>query len=121
MMIGFVVRRCAVELGRTPTAAEFTSWANAFRDSGGKSARVFGRSISETEARLILKHQGRLVSAKSAAAGEAFVELEEITPRELVAREVISLDEARRRLAGRNRSGQPRLHARAIRLRRRRP
>jgi hypothetical protein len=121
MMIGFVVRRCAVELGRAPTAAEFASWANTYRDTGGQSARVFGRSISETEAHLILKHQGRLVSAKSAAGGEEYVELQEVAPRDVAAREVVSLDEARRRLARRNRSGQPRLHARAIRLRRRRP
>lgn len=118
MMIGFVVRRCAVELGRAPTAAEFAHWANTYRN--GKDARVFGRSISENEARLILEHQGRLVSAKSAAPGEAYVEPEEVSPRELADREVISLDEARQRLARRRRSGHPRLDARSVRLRRRR-
>jgi hypothetical protein len=121
MMVGFVVRRCAVDLGHAPTAAEFANWANTYREDTGKNGRVFGRSISESEARLILKHQSRLVSAKSAAASEEHVEPEEIAPRDLAAREVINLDEARRRLARRNRSGQPRLHARSVRLRRRRP
>jgi hypothetical protein len=120
MMIGFVVRRCAVELGRTPSAIEFAHWANTYRDDEGNHARVFGRAISETEARLILQHQGRLVSAKSAAAGEEYVAPEEISPREFAAREVVSLDEARRRLARRKRSGQPRPDGRTIRLRRRR-
>ena len=120
MMIGFVVRRCTVELGRAPTAAEFAHWANTYRDDERKNGRVFGRSISESEARLILAHQGRLVSAKGAAAGEEYVEPKEISPRELAAREVISLDEARQRLARRSRSGQPRLDGRSLRLRRRR-
>lgn len=120
MMIGFVVRRCAVELGRAPTAAEFAHWANTPRDDEGKNTRVFGRSISESEARLILEHQGRLVSAKSATSAEKYVEQEEISPRELAEREVISLDEARQRLARRRRSGQPRLDARSVHLRRRR-
>ena len=120
MMIGFVVRRCAVELGRAPTAAEFARWANEEREDEGRNGRIFGRSISETDARLILKHQGRLVSAKSAAAGEEYIAPEEISPRELAAREVISLDEARTRLARRNGSGQPRLDGRSVRLRRRR-
>ena len=33
MMIGFVVRRCTVELGRAPTPAEFAAWANASDDA----------------------------------------------------------------------------------------
>jgi hypothetical protein len=120
MMIGFVVRRCTVELGRAPTAAEFAYWANTYRDEEGRSARVFGRAISESEARLILKHQGRLVSAKSATSREVYVEAEEISPRDLAAREVISLDEARQRLARGKRSGHPRIDVRSVRLRRRR-
>jgi hypothetical protein len=121
MMIGFVVRRCAVELGRTPTASEFAQWANKHRGEEGEHGRIFGRSITEGEARLILAHQARLVSAKSASASEEYVEPEELSPRELAAREVISLDEARQRLARRGRSGQPRMNARSVRLRRRRP
>jgi hypothetical protein len=71
MMLGFVVRRCAVELGRAPTAAEFAAWANA-GDQGG--VHVFGRAISEADARLILRHQARLVTARSAARDEQWVE-----------------------------------------------
>jgi hypothetical protein len=71
MMIGFVVRRCAVELGRTPTAAEFAAWANS--DSADRAHR-FGRPISEAEARLILRHQSRLVSARDATAEETWAD-----------------------------------------------
>jgi hypothetical protein len=70
MMIGFVVRRCVVELGRRPTAAEFAAWAN------GGTANIFGRPISEAEAELILRHQARLVTAKSAADDEQYVEFD---------------------------------------------
>ncbi|MDX2171457.1 MAG: hypothetical protein SF182_30615 [Deltaproteobacteria bacterium] len=71
MMIGFVVRRCAVELGRMPTAHEFAAWANA---GDARPAHVFGRPISIAEAQLILRHQARLVSARSASAEEAWID-----------------------------------------------
>ncbi|MGD9763884.1 MAG: hypothetical protein AB7V27_09245 [Candidatus Binatia bacterium] len=77
MMIGFVVRRCAVELGRTPSAADFARWANG---QNGASAHVFGRPISEAEARVILHHQSRLVTARSAAPEEEWVEVDELGP-----------------------------------------
>lgn len=64
MMLGFLVRRCAVALGHAPTPAEFAAWAN------GGYPRVFGRAISEAEARVILRHQARLVTARSATAAE---------------------------------------------------
>ena len=70
MMIGFVVRRCTVELGHAPTAAEFADWAN------GGNVHLFGRPISEAEAGVILRHQRRLVTARSAAAEERYVELD---------------------------------------------
>jgi hypothetical protein len=76
MMIGFVVRRCAVELGRAPTPAEFAAWANAGET---RPAHVFGRPISVAEAQLILRHQARLVSARSASSGEAWAEVDELT------------------------------------------
>lgn len=72
MMIGFVVRRCVVELGRTPTAEEFAAWAN------GGETRLFGRAITVDEAALILRHQARLVTAKSAAPDEQYVDCDEI-------------------------------------------
>jgi hypothetical protein len=61
MMLGFVVRQCAVELGHTPDAAEFVEWAN--NRSGFKgSYRVFGRSISLDEASAILRNPDRMVA-----------------------------------------------------------
>ena len=91
MMIGFVVRRCTIELGRRPTAAEFAVWANARR---GRDAHLFGRPISEAEAGLILRHQARLVTAKSAAPDEQYVEVDEFAA---AGPNVIRLDQARAR------------------------
>lgn len=68
MMLGFVVRRCAVDLGRAPSAAELAIWAN----DGDSRLRPFGRSITEREAQLILDHQSRLVSAQSATGFERY-------------------------------------------------
>jgi hypothetical protein len=93
MMIGFVVRRCTIELGHAPTPAEFAHWANA-GDRG--AAHVFGRPLSEDEAGLILRHQARLVSARSAAAEERWVDLDELG---LDAPNVISLAAVRARRA----------------------
>jgi len=72
MMLGFVVRRCSVELGRRPTPAEFAAWAN------GGEAHLFGRPISEAEAALILRHQARLVTARSATGDEQYVDVDEL-------------------------------------------
>jgi hypothetical protein len=72
MMLGFVVRRCTVDLGHSPDPIEFASWANNFGANGSRWC-LFGRPISESEARIILKHQARLVSARSAAPHEQFV------------------------------------------------
>jgi hypothetical protein len=69
MMLGFVVRRCAVAVGHDPSAEEFAAWANAQPDGGG-SICLFGRPISVHEARMILRHRGRAVSARSAAPHE---------------------------------------------------
>lgn len=93
-MIAFVVRRCAVELGHAPDAAEFALWANSRGDSRSPQC-LFGRPISEFEAHVILKHQARLVTAKSAQSHEQFVDEEEVTSG---AGNVISLASVRRRL-----------------------
>jgi hypothetical protein len=69
MMLGFVVRRCAVAVGHEPSAEEFAAWANAQQD-GARSFCLFGRPISVAEARLILRHPGRPVTAKNAAPHE---------------------------------------------------
>ena len=98
MMIGFVVRRCTVELGHAPTAAEFAAWANA---SETRDAHVFGRPLTVAEAGLILRHQARLVSARSAAPEEQWAEVDELA---LTAPNVVDLAAARsRRAAARGR------------------
>ena len=63
IMLGFVVRHCAVALGHPPTPAEFARWANEQRDARGRY-RIFGRAITAGEARVILKHPGRLVTVR---------------------------------------------------------
>lgn len=63
IMLGFVVRRCAVALGHPPTPAEFAEWANNQRDSRGRY-RIFGRAITAGDARVILRHPGRLVTVQ---------------------------------------------------------
>ncbi|TMB03292.1 MAG: hypothetical protein E6J70_05650 [Deltaproteobacteria bacterium] len=64
IMLGFVVRRCAVALGHPPTPDELAEWANNQRDARGRY-RIFGRAISAEEARVILRHPGRLVTVRS--------------------------------------------------------
>jgi hypothetical protein len=91
MMLAFVVRRCIVELGHPPTAAEFAAWAN------GGATRLFGRAISVDEARVILRHQSRLVSAKSAMPEEQYVEIDEL----VAAPNVVRLADVRARRAAR--------------------
>ena len=63
VMLGFVVRQCAVALGHAPTPDEFACWANEQRDSRGRY-RIFGRPISADEAAVILRHPGRLVTVR---------------------------------------------------------
>ena len=91
MMLGFVVRRCTVALGHHPSAAEFAAWANAECDDDREHC-LFGRPISEEEARLILRHQARLVTARSASETERYVDPEELAaPKQ----NVIRLQDAR--------------------------
>lgn len=68
MMLGFVVRRCAVALGRQPTPAELAEWANNQRDAAGRY-RIFGRAITTRDAEVIMKNPGRLVSVRGAQIG----------------------------------------------------
>ncbi|HUE29629.1 MAG TPA: hypothetical protein VMR79_02075 [Verrucomicrobiae bacterium] len=63
MMLGFVVRQCAVALGHPPTPEELACWANEQRDARGRY-RIFGRAITTDEARVILRHPGRLVTVR---------------------------------------------------------
>ena len=63
IMLGFVVRQCAVALGHQPTPEELTAWANEQRDARGRY-RIFGRAITIHDARVILRHPGRLVKVR---------------------------------------------------------
>jgi len=63
VMLGFVVRQCAVALGHPPTAGEFARWANEQRDARGRY-RIFGRPISAADAAVMLRHPGRLVTVR---------------------------------------------------------
>ncbi len=69
MMLGFVVRRCTVAVGHAPSPEEFAAWANSQQD-GERTFCLFGRAITVHEARLILRHPGRPVTARTAAAHE---------------------------------------------------
>jgi hypothetical protein len=63
IMLGFVVRQCAVALGHAPTPAELAEWANNQRDTRGRY-RIFGRAITPDEARVLMRHPGRLVTVR---------------------------------------------------------
>jgi hypothetical protein len=63
VMLGFVVRQCAVALGHQPTAAELAEWANEQRDRRGRYC-IFGRAITVDEAEVILRHPSRLVTVR---------------------------------------------------------
>ncbi len=64
LMLGFVVRRCARELGHTPTPDEFAAWANN-QEENGHCYSLFGREISPSAAEVMLRHLGRLVKVRS--------------------------------------------------------
>lgn len=95
MMLGFVVRRCAVAVGHEPSPEEFAAWANNYTQDD-RSVCLFGRPISVSEARIILRHRGRPVSARGAAAHEVLAEVEEAD-----LSNVVSLAAARLRRNGR--------------------
>jgi hypothetical protein len=58
MMLGFIVRRCAAELGHDPTPDEFATWANG----NGSRLCLFGKEISSAAAKVMFSQPGRLVS-----------------------------------------------------------
>ena len=72
MMLGFVVRRCTVEMGHHPSPEEFAAWANNYKGSN-RTYCLFGRPLTVDEARVILRHRSRLVTARSAAPHERVV------------------------------------------------
>ena len=65
VMLGFVVRQCAVALGHAPTPEELVAWANN-QTRGRRRYCVFGRPITVDEARVILRHPGRPVTVREA-------------------------------------------------------
>ena len=65
MMLGFVVRQCAVALGHAPSPTELAEWANNQRE-GRRRYCLFGRAITIEEARVILRHPGRPVTVRVA-------------------------------------------------------
>jgi hypothetical protein len=79
MMLGFVVRRCAVAVGHEPSAQEFAAWAN-MQQEGDRTFCLFGRPISIDEARLILRHPGRPVTARNAAPHEQLGPDDQVRP-----------------------------------------
>lgn len=64
IMLGFVVRQCAVALGHRPSAEELVAWANN-QGKGRERHCLFGRPITIAEARVILRHPGRPVTVRS--------------------------------------------------------
>ena len=61
MMLGFIVRRCAAELGHTPSPDEFAAWANRQKQNGGFYC-LFGKEISPSAAKVMFAQPGRMVT-----------------------------------------------------------
>lgn len=61
MMLGFIVRRCAADLGHTPSPDEFARWANGDSLKGNRFC-LFGKEISPMAAKLMFSQPGRLVT-----------------------------------------------------------
>lgn len=64
VMLGFIVRRCAADIGHTPTPDEFASWANEQRYAGTRFC-LFGREISPSAAKVMFGQPGRLVTVSA--------------------------------------------------------
>ena len=61
IMLGFIVRRCAADIGHTPTPDEFARWANGYHQRG-KRLCLFGKEISASIAKVMFTQPGRLVT-----------------------------------------------------------
>ncbi len=62
-MLGFIVRRCAVDIGHAPTPDEFAAWANAQNENGRRYC-LFGKPISPSIAKAMFRQPGRLVTVR---------------------------------------------------------
>jgi hypothetical protein len=60
MMLGFIVRRCATDIGHPPSPDEFAKWANGDSPKGNRIC-LFGKEISPTAAKVMFGQPGRLV------------------------------------------------------------
>ena len=63
MMLGFIIRRCAADIGHTPTPDEFADWANSQKENGRRYC-IFGKPISAAVARIMFRQPGRLVTVR---------------------------------------------------------
>jgi hypothetical protein len=63
MMLGFIVRRCAADLGHMPSPDEFAVWANGQKQNGYRYC-LFGKPISPVAAKIMLRQPGRLVTVR---------------------------------------------------------
>jgi len=63
MMLGFIVRRCAADLGHNPTPDEFAVWANEHGQNGQRYC-LFGKPISPSAAKIMFSQPGRLVTVR---------------------------------------------------------
>jgi hypothetical protein len=61
MMLGFIVRLCAAELGHKPTSDEFATWANGTGRKGSQLC-LFGKEISPSVAKVMFSQPGRMVT-----------------------------------------------------------
>lgn len=61
MMLGFIVRRCAADIGHAPSPDEFAKWANGDSLKPNRLC-LFGREISPTAAKVMFSQPGRLVT-----------------------------------------------------------
>ena len=100
MMLGFVVRRCTVAVGHEPSAEEFATWAN-MQQEGDRTFCLFGRAISIEEARLILRHPGRPVTARTAAPHEQLRDDAQVRPTRAASASVTPFAAAAARLKAR--------------------
>jgi hypothetical protein len=63
MMLGFIVRRCAADLGHQPTPHEFAAWANE-QGHNGRRYCLFGKPISPSVAKIMFSQPGRMVTVR---------------------------------------------------------
>jgi hypothetical protein len=63
MMLGFIVRRCAADLGHSPTPDEFAAWANQ-QSQNGRHYCLFGKPISPSVAKIMFSQPGRMVTVR---------------------------------------------------------